>query len=193
MNSLKYQAMVVGASAGGIESFKALLEQIGTELKIPVLVVQHIKKSGMTNLAELFAKLTGLDVREAEPNEPILPGVIYFAPADYHLAVEQGKTLTLLSSEPINYSRPSIDVLFESAAEVYKDRLIGLIMTGSSADGSAGLARVSSLGGYTIVQSPDEAEFDVMPFCAMKLVYKSYIGNIQEISAHLKGLLAEII
>jgi len=188
---LKYQAVVVGASAGGIESFKRLLEKVGKDLKIPVLVVQHIRKGGNSNLAGLFAAMTGKDVREPETHDPILPGVIYIAPSDYHMAIEKEKTITLLSDAPVNYSRPSIDVLFESAAEVYREGLIGIILTGSSNDGSAGLLKIKELGGCTIVQSPDDAEYDVMPFSAMNTVDSSFIGNIEEIAYFLRDRLAE--
>ncbi|PLX70442.1 MAG: chemotaxis protein CheB [Denitrovibrio sp.] len=193
MVRLKYQAVVIGASAGGIESFKKLLEEIGDFLDIPVMIVQHIKKSKNSNLAELFSGMSGLNVREAAPNEPVLPATIYFAPADYHLAVEQGRTLTLLATEPINYSRPSIDVLFKTAAEVYRESLIGIVLTGSSHDGAEGLAQIRDLGGCTIVQSPDEAEYSIMPLAALKRVDTSFTGTIKEIADYLKKQLADTV
>jgi len=185
MSKLKYKAIAVGASAGGIEAFKGLLDKLGKNIGVPVLIVQHVKKGNQTDMASLFSKLTGLDVREAAPNEPILPGVIYMAPPDYHMAVEQEKTITLLSSEPVNYSRPSIDVLFETAAEAYRHELIGIVLSGSSRDGSDGLLRIHEFGGCTIVQSPEEAEYDTMPIAAINRVNTSFVGTVDEIAKYL--------
>lgn len=185
----KYKAIVIGTSAGGVDAFKRLIQQIGTELNLPVIVVQHLRKG--TSLAGLMAEMTGLKVKEAEPGEPILPGIIYFAPADYHTAVEWDRTITLLSSEPINFSRPSIDVLFESAAEVYGKELIGVILTGSNDDGSVGLAKVKIHGGCTVVQSPDEAEYDTMPLEAINKTKPDFVGSVDEIAGFIKEKMLE--
>jgi two-component system chemotaxis response regulator CheB len=187
----KYGAIVIGASAGGIEACKHLLKTIQKELDIPVLIVQHIMKDKGLCIADLMSKLTGLKTKEAEPGEDILPNTVYFAPPDYHMAVEQDKTITLLSTEPINYSRPSIDVLFEAAADAYTDRLLGVILTGSSSDGADGLKRINKMGGCTIVQSPEDAEFDVMPLSAMENTNIDFVGTIKEITEFIREKLKE--
>jgi len=193
MSRLKYQAIVIGASAGGIESFGALLKKIHSHVDIPVLVVQHIKKGGCSDLGGMFSASTGLKVAEAELNEPILPGKIYIAPSDFHMVVEQDKTITLLSTEPVNYSRPSIDVLFETAAEVYGKGLIGIILSGASADGSKGLKKVSEFGGCTVVQCLNEADFKIMPYEALNLVKADFVGKIDEIGDFLIDKMEELV
>jgi len=189
----KYKALAVGASAGGFEAFKELLKELREPLRVPMFVVQHIKKGGGLKLADTFRELTGMSIKEAEPGEPVLPGVIYICPADYHMAVEAEKTLTLLSSEPINYSRPSVDVLFDSAAAAYGEGLISLILSGSSSDGSLGTANVKKYGGCAAVQSPDDAGYELMPSSAIKSADVDFTGNIQEIADFIKERLNDLI
>jgi two-component system chemotaxis response regulator CheB len=173
MSRFRYKAIAIGASAGGITACRKLLTLIDKELNIPVFIVQHIKKDNTSDVGKLMSELTGLEVIEPESNTPVLPYKVYLAPADYHMVIEQDKTISLLSSEPVNYSRPSIDVLFESAAEAY------------------GILRIEELGGCTVVQNPDDTEFNTMPFSAMARADTDFIGSIEEIAQFLKSIISD--
>jgi two-component system chemotaxis response regulator CheB len=191
MSRFRYKAIAIGASAGGITACRKLLTLIDKELNIPVFIVQHIKKDNTSDVGKLMSELTGLEVIEPESNTPVLPYKVYLAPADYHMVIEQDKTISLLSSEPVNYSRPSIDVLFESAAEAYGEELIGIILSGSSCDGTKGILRIEELGGCTVVQNPDDTEFNTMPFSAMARADTDFIGSIEEIAQFLKSIISD--
>ena len=184
----KYQAVVVGVSAGGIATLEKILPRLPSDFCPAVMIVQHMAAGGGSYLVERFSAITALPVREAVDKEQITAGTIYFAPADYHLLVESGKTLALSAEAKVNYSRPSIDVLFETAAEAFRSRLIGMILTGANADGASGLARVKELGGTTIVQTPSTAEVDIMPLAAMKASVVDYVVPPEEMGALLVSL-----
>jgi two-component system chemotaxis response regulator CheB len=128
----------------------------------------HLTPEPPSLLPEVFAARCALPIREAEDKEPVQPGTVYFAPPDYHLLVDRGPALALSRDEPVYFSRPSIDVLFESAADIYAERLMGLILSGSSHDGAAGLAAVGRAGGRTVVQQPDSAAVSILPEAALR-------------------------
>ena len=150
-------AVVIGTSAGGVEALTVLLPLLPAGLGAPVFVVLHLPRDRPSLLAGIFAPRCRLAVVEAEDKQPVEPATVYFAPPDYHMLIDAGPSLALSSDEPVHHSRPSIDVLFESASDVYGSRLAGIILTGGSADGSAGLAAIRRAGGLTIVQQPAEA------------------------------------
>jgi two-component system chemotaxis response regulator CheB len=127
-------------------------------------------------------------VREAEDKEMVTPGTVYFAPSDYHLLVDQGPQLALSADDPVHHSRPSVDVLFESAADIYKDRLLGIILTGANEDGASGLAAVHDAGGVTIVQRPDTARAPHMALSALKLRPADWVLTLNEIAGMLQTL-----
>jgi two-component system, chemotaxis family, protein-glutamate methylesterase/glutaminase len=184
----KFQAVVVGVSAGGLATLEKILPTLPSDFGLSVMIVQHMAAGGGSYLVERFSAVTALPVKEAVDKEHIAAGTIYFAPADYHLLVESGKTLALSADAKVNYSRPSIDVLFETAAEAFCSRLIGIILTGANSDGASGLARVKELGGTTVVQTPSTAEVDIMPLSAMKATTVDYVIPPEEMGALLMSL-----
>jgi len=161
-------AVVIGASAGAVSVLSTILPALPADFAMPVLVVVHIPPDRSSLLPALFAEKCRLHVKEAEDKEPILPGVVYFAPADYHLQVESDFTLSLSNDEPVLYSRPAIDVLFQTAADVYGDGLTAVVLTGASRDGAEGLRAVTRAGGSAMVQDPDTAEAKIMPQAALE-------------------------
>ncbi|MBU6449025.1 MAG: chemotaxis protein CheB [Rhodospirillales bacterium] len=159
-------AVVIGASAGALEALSAILPALPASFALPVFVVIHLPHNRKSILAEIFSAKCRLPVREAEDKEPVVGGTIYFAPPDYHLLVETNYSLALSSDEPVRYSRPSIDVLFESAADTYGPSLIAIVLTGANPDGADGLRKVGEAGGTMIVQNPAEALAPEMPRAA---------------------------
>jgi two-component system, chemotaxis family, protein-glutamate methylesterase/glutaminase len=158
--------VVIGASHGGLSALQILLTDLSPEFPLPVVVVQHRKKDGDDGLCEYLGKRSRLPLIEPNDKEKVEPGHVYLAPRDYHLLIE--KSIFALSTEsPVAYARPSIDVLFESAADIYHERTIGVILTGANRDGAQGLAKIKSLGGLTVVQDPKSAESPVMPEAAI--------------------------
>jgi len=184
----RYQAVVIGVSAGGIAALTHILPKLDTNFHLPVLIVQHIGADAQNYLAEHFGQKCQLRVLEARDKEPIENGHIYFAPPNYHMLIETDKTIVLSTDAKINFSRPSIDALFETAAEVYCDSLVGLILTGANSDGAVGLAKITSFGGTTIVQSPETAEVDTMPLAAISHTSVDHIIPLVEISSLLMAL-----
>lgn len=160
------EAVVIGASAGGVGALLELLPELPASFP-PVLVVVHVLSSAPSLLPSVFAPVCAMTVREADPGEPIERGSIYFAPSDYHLLVGHDRTCELSVDAPVHFSRPSIDVLFESAADVYGRAGCGVVLTGASSDGALGLARIVELGGRAFVQDPSTAEFPTMPQAAL--------------------------
>lgn len=156
--------VIIGGSSGSLEAVLAILPKLDRHFSIPILLVMHRSNaSADTGLTELIASRTNLKVKEADEKDELLPGWIYLAPADYHLLFEDDGTLSLDASQKINYSRPSIDVSFISAAEVYKENLIAILLSGANADGAMGMKAIKEAGGRNIVQDPAEALVSYMP------------------------------
>jgi two-component system chemotaxis response regulator CheB len=165
-------AVVIGTSAGGVDALSTILPAIPEGSAVPVFIVLHLTRERPSLLVEIFGPKCQVPVREATDKEPVEPGVVYFAPPDYHLLIERGARrdaaqLALSVDDVVNYSRPSIDVLFESAADIYAERLLGIILTGASHDGAAGLDAVRRAGGWTVVQQPDSAYAPIMVEAAL--------------------------
>ncbi|MDP8209555.1 MAG: chemotaxis protein CheB [Candidatus Stygibacter australis] len=175
MNEKSYKAIVIGVSAGGMKALIKIFSFLPADFSLPILVTQHLAPSEDSYLANLLNKISQLSVKEAIDKEKIKPGIIYLAPPNYHLLVERKKTISLSIDEKVNYSRPSIDVLFESAANAWGDKLIGIILTGSNSDGTMGMKKIKESGGFTIAEEPSTAEFSVMPKSAID------IGVIDEV------------
>jgi two-component system, chemotaxis family, protein-glutamate methylesterase/glutaminase len=184
----RIDAVVIGASAGGIEALTVLLPALARGLRPPVFIVLHLPRDRPSVLADIFAQKCAVPVREAEDKEMVTPGTVYFAPSDYHLLVDQGPQLALSADDPVHHSRPSVDVLFESAADIYKDRLLGIILTGANQDGASGLAAVHDAGGVTIVQRPDTARAPHMALSALKLRPADGVLTLNEIAGMLQTL-----
>nr|WP_295873534.1 chemotaxis protein CheB [uncultured Chitinophaga sp.] len=164
------RVVLIGGSAGGLQAILTLLPGLSSRLNAAVIIVLHRQNSADSVLAELLAAKTTLPVHEAEEKEPLLPGVIYIAPGDYHLLVETDHTLSLDYSEKIHFSRPSIDVTFSAAADVFGADTLAILLSGANSDGVEGLAEVHEAGGLTIVQDPETATVDFMPRHALQAV-----------------------
>ncbi len=162
-----YDAIVIGASAGGFAALTEILPRLPAALPQAVVVVQHLHPEGGEYMVESLRQHCVLPVKEAEDKESVLPGVIYVAVAQYHLLIERDRSFSLSVDDKVNYARPSIDVLFESAAVTYGPKLIGVVLSGANADGAAGLAAIKARGGLAIVQDPATAEVSFMPQAAL--------------------------
>lgn len=184
----RIDAVVIGASAGGVEALSVLLPALAPGLSPPVFIVVHLPRSPPSVLAEIFARKCAVPVREAEDKEAVSPGTVYFAPNNYHLLVDRGPQLSLSADEPVHHSRPSVDVLFESAAEMYGARLLGIILSGANEDGALGLAAIHDAGGVTVVQSPQEARAPNMVLSALKLRPADRVLPLNEIADLLRTL-----
>ena len=182
LNLSKFSCIVIGVSAGGMEALSKILPSLPAEFPLPVIIVQHLHKTSTGYYLDYYNEKSLLFVKEAEQNEIIKVGNIYFAPPDYHLLIENNKTFAISSDEKVNYSRPSIDILFESAADVYGEKLIGIILTGANNDGAEGMKIIKQKGGFTIAQNPLEAEFPVMPQSAIDTGTIDLILTLNEIS-----------
>ena len=169
---MAYKAIVIGVSAGGMNALGQILPRLPADFPLPVIIVQHISPQSDAYMIRHFNSISKVAVKEADEKEEILPGTVYFAPPNYHLMVETDFTFSLSVEARVNFSRPSIDVLFETAAEAYGDSLIGIILTGANNDGSRGLKRIKDCGGFAIVQNPANSEVSAMPEAAIKLVKK---------------------
>jgi two-component system chemotaxis response regulator CheB len=181
-----HEAVVIGASAGALEALSVILPALPEEFALPVLIVVHQPPDRRSVLAELFQSKCRIAVREAEDKEPMRAGTAYFAPPDYHLLVESDKSLSLSNDEPVLYSRPSIDVLFETAADAYGRGLVAIVLSGANQDGAAGLKAVVDAGGLGIVQKPDEAFAAAMPEAALALCPSALVLPLTGIAAYLQ-------
>jgi two-component system chemotaxis response regulator CheB len=183
----RIDAIVIGASAGGVDALDVLLPALPESLRPPTFVVLHLLSERPSLLVEIFSPRCALPLREADDKEPVAPGTVYFAPPDYHLLIDTGPKLSLSSDERVNFSRPSIDVLFESAADVYKERLLGIILTGGSDDGSQGLAAIRRAGGAIVVQDPGDAQVPHMVKAALRRVDPDFVLPLTGIAALLSS------
>ena len=180
-------AVVIGASAGGVQALSILLPALSPSLRAAVFIVLHLPRDKPSVLPEIFQPKCALPVMEAEDKLPVLPGNVYVAPANYHMLIDHGPQLALSADDPVHHSRPSIDVLFESAADVYKNRLLGIILTGANEDGAVGLACVKDAGGMTVVQEPETAQAPLMVRAALALRPADWVLPLDKIAALLKA------
>ena len=184
--SVAAEAIVIGASAGALDALSAILPALPRGFGLPVIVVVHVPPDKRSVLAELFQTKCQVSVREAEDKEPIVGGTVYFAPPDYHLLVETDKYLSLSSDEPVLFSRPSIDVLFESAADAYGPALIAIVLTGANHDGAKGMQAVVEAGGTALVQNPQGAFASAMPEAAIEMCPSASVLSLNAIAAYLQ-------
>jgi two-component system chemotaxis response regulator CheB len=182
------EAVVIGASAGGVEGLSVLLPALPATLRVPIFIVIHLSRRHRSLLSEIFAAKCALRVSEAEDKAPVGLGCVYFAPPDYHLLLDEGPSMALSVDEPVHFSRPSIDVLFESAADLYRQQLLGIILTGASRDGADGLAAVRKAGGITVVQQPDGSYESHMAAAALKLGPVDYVLPLEGIAGLIRSL-----
>lgn len=182
---MNYEAVIIGTSAGGLFALSTLLEALPLTFPLPIIVVQHRSKDERTLLEEVLSQKCNIKIKQADEKERIENGTVYFAPPDYHLLIEQNHTFSLSSDARVNYSRPSIDVLFETAAYAYKDKLLAIILTGANHDGAAGIKIIREQGGATIAQNPLNALYPIMPKAAIDTGYIQYILDLNEIKTFL--------
>ena len=185
----RYRALVIGVSAGGLKALGVILPQLCRDMVQPVIIVQHISPDSDDFLVQHFDKLCCLRVLEVEDKMPVEPGTIYFAPANYHILVEEDLSFALSTQERVRYARPSIDVLFESGAEAFKKDLAALILTGANSDGAHGISAVRQYGGFAIAQSPDTADADVMPRAAIAAGVDAVV-DLEEIAPFINRLMS---
>jgi len=179
---MRFEAIVVGVSSGGMNAMKVMFSLLPKDFNTPVIIVQHIGAHSDNLWIKLLNDKSNLPIKEADEKERIESGKVYIAPANYHLLIEKDKTFSLTIDERVNYSRPSIDVLFESAAEAYKNKLIGVILTGANNDGSNGIKRIKECGGLAIIQNPETAESAFMPKSAIAAIKPDYVLSLEGIT-----------
>ena len=165
-----FEAIVIGGSAGAIDALLTILPALPATLRASVIVALHVPRDRPSLLTQVFGPRCALPVHEAQDNEPLEPGTIVFAPPDYHLLLDTGPRLSLSLDAPLHFSRPAIDFLFESAADLLGQRLIGILLSGANADGAQGLAAIDQAQGLCIVQTPDSASSPTMPRAALSLI-----------------------
>ena len=180
----QYGLVAVGTSAGGYEALCHLLRLLPADFPVPIAVVQHRSRESDA-LASLLQDCTQLQVCEVEDKQPAEPGFVYVAPPDYHLLMDDDGRFSLSTEGPVGYSRPSIDVFFESAADTFGARVIGVVLTGANADGSRGLLTITARGGQALVQDPDTAEVGVMPASARSTVKLARVLTLEGIAERL--------
>jgi two-component system, chemotaxis family, protein-glutamate methylesterase/glutaminase len=184
----RIEAVAIGASAGGVEAIGTLLAALPAGFGAAVVTVMHVPPNNNSALSSVLVRRCVLPLKEAEDKETIMPGRVYLAPPVYHLLVEPDKTFSLSSDEPVNYSRPSIDVMFESAALAYRENLLGIILTGANDDGAAGLKTIRACGGLAWVQDPADAMADSMPSAAIAQAGADVVLSLQELAQRLANV-----
>ena len=182
----RFKAVVIGASAGGVDALGEIIARLPKNFPLPIIIVLHIPGDRPSLLAELFGSTTQLRVKDADEKEILSPGTIYFASPNYHLLIERDLTFSLSQEEPVQYARPSIDVLFESAADAFGRHLIGVLLTGANQDGAEGLKRIHQTGGLALVQAPATAQFRAMPDAGYASL--SSVINKNDIDKHILSL-----
>jgi two-component system chemotaxis response regulator CheB len=182
-----FKIVVIGTSLGGLSALKIVLENLPADFPVPIAIVQHRHKESDNTLKQFLQQHSLLPIQEVEDKDEILASHVYLAPADYHLLVEQGY-FALSTDEPVSYARPSIDVLFESAADIYGEQVIAIILTGANQDGRQGIKKVKARGGLAIVQEPATAESSIMPEAAISAVAVDWILSLSDIAAQIVKL-----
>jgi len=186
---MQIQLVVIGASWGGLAALTKLFSSMPPTFNAPILVVQHRSRNADNLLASLLQDVTKLTVVDVEDKEPLEPGKVFVAPANYHMLVEDGH-LSLTTDPLVKFSRPSIDVTFVSAADAYREKTVGVVLTGANDDGSRGLRHIVDRGGCGIVQDPATAESKAMPTAALKAVPEAEVIKLDNICSRLVELTA---
>jgi two-component system chemotaxis response regulator CheB len=188
MLAANVQAIVVGGSAGAIEALASILPALPAHFPIPIAIALHVHPSKPSHLAEVLGMHCALPVKEAEDKEQLAPRTVYVAPPNYHLLLEAQGYFSLSVDDPVLFSRPAIDVLFESAADAFGRALVGALLTGASEDGARGLCRIQKAGGLTLVQAPNTAAVRTMPEAALRLCPPDHVLPLNEIGPFLARL-----
>src|ERR1700693_5599645 len=181
---MSYSIVGVGSSWGGLAAMSTLLSALPADFSLPIVVVQHRSSDSDRLLAELLQDVTDLRVSEVEDKDPLAPGTVYIAPANYHLLIDDG-FLSLTLEEPVRFSRPSIDVMLTSAADMYGSGTLGVVLTGANEDGARGLSDIVKRGGSALVQDPRTAEIAIMPSAALKAVPSAEVLPLEALGPRL--------
>jgi two-component system chemotaxis response regulator CheB len=184
----RIEAVVIGASAGGVHALLAVLSALPAGFRLPIVAVLHLPEDRDSLLVDIFRNRLQMAVREAADKESIAPGTLYFAGPGYHLSVEMDRSFSLSCEPPVEYARPSIDVLMASAADAYGAHLAGILLTGANFDGAAGLAKIRRRGGLTVVQDPAEAQAPTLPEAAIRTLRPDLILTLDRIKSLLLTL-----
>ena len=183
-----FEIVAMAASAGGLQALTVVLSGLPAEFPAAIAVVQHLDPRHRSLMAEILARRTPLQVKQAEENDVITPGTVYIAPPDRHLLVNPDGTLSLSQSELVHFVRPSADLLFESVAASYKERSIAVVLTGTGSDGNMGVEAIKKMGGTVIAQEEESAEFSGMPHAAIETGSVDFILLLEEIPPALVSL-----
>lgn len=183
---MKFDILLIGGSAGGVDAFQRLLRLLPDNFPLPIVIVHHVPRTANISHQVVYGSVTSMPVLEAEEKMKLEPGKVYFAPPDYHLLIERNLTASLDFSDPVNFSRPAIDVTFASAAHEFQSRAIAVLVTGASNDGAQGLLQLKECGAYTVVQAPSDASSSFMPESSLRLIEPNFVGTIEQIAEHLK-------
>lgn len=177
----RYKAVVIGGSAGSFQGITKILSSLPSNFQLPIIMSLHRLKHVRHGFVEALSIKSTMPVSEPDDKESIKKGCVYLAPANYHMSVELGNSFALSTEEMINNSRPAIDITLETSAYVYKDKLIGILLSGANKDGAIGMKRIKDKGGLTIIQEPSECMIDTMPVAAQKLTEIDYIYKVSQI------------
>lgn len=189
---MKYDVVVIGTSAGGIDALKTIFKDFEIKNRAAVIVVQHLSPHSKSYLSKIIASVTQTPVYEIEDKMLLEKGIIYIAPPNYHVLIEKEEIFTLITTEKVSYARPSIDVTFESVADVFGEKVIGVLLTGANHDGGQGLKLIKEAGGYVIVQNPKTAESPEMPTYGIQVALPNEVCHLDEIGARLTEILQSI-
>ena len=181
-------ALIIGGSAGSLDVLLEIFPALRNDIGFPIVLVIHRKASNESLLTDLLKSRTTLEVSEAEEKEFLSPGKVFITPADYHMLIEEDQSISLDYSEKVNYSRPSIDVTFQSAAEVYREKLVCILLSGSNADGVEGLKSVNNFGGRVVIQNPNMAIMPYMPQQAVLNVKPHVILDSHDMADYINKL-----
>jgi two-component system, chemotaxis family, protein-glutamate methylesterase/glutaminase len=190
VHASRIAAAVIGGSAGALDVVRSILAALPPQLAVPVTVLLHLPEHSQDQMARVLGHGARVPVKQAEDKERLQAGQVYVAPAAYHLLIEPTRSFALSLDAPVHYSRPAIDVLFESACDAYREQLLAVLLSGASEDGAAGLQEVHAAGGITIVQDPDSAEVAIMPRAALALFSPTHTWPPAKLAARLPQLLS---
>ncbi|MEN9460288.1 MAG: hypothetical protein RIS84_308 [Pseudomonadota bacterium] len=189
LHEKRFEAVVIGASAGGIRALTMVLSALPEDFALPIIIVQHVHPHSGGYISHILGAKCALIVKQADEKEPVLGGRVYIAPPNYHLMLETDRSFSLSIAAPVNYSRPAIDVLFETAIDAYYDKIVCIVLTGANHDGSQGAAKIHRAGGYIIVQDPLTAEADSMPRATLAATPVDKVLPLEQIGAYLLQLI----
>ena len=185
---MSYEIIAIGVSAGGLEALGQIIPRLEKNIPLPVIIVQHMSPDSENFLARHLDEMSDVHVKEAEDKEFLEAGVVYIAPPDYHLMINMDRSFFLSCEERVNYSRPSVDVMFESVVDIFHDKTVGVVLTGANSDGAKGLAQIKDAGGLAIVQSPESSHADAMPRAAIETAEVDFIVPLERMGRFVNTL-----